>query len=308
MIKRYAILALLSATVFNLYSCKNNSPKKLDGGLEYTIIKDEAGTRTPKVGDLVEMHIKLKTDDSLLADSRKENNGKPVQLMLQESQIKGDWTHALKFLSVGDSAVISMSVDSLKATMKKNGGVLPPFFEKRKRIIYEVKLVSIKSEEEMRKEQETAAAKQKIEDEKLLQGYFAQNKLSPVKTASGLYYIMEKEGTGSTPTPGQQVTVNYTGRTLDGTVFDSNQDEKFQHKQPFPFTIGRGQVITGWDEGVALMKKGGKAKMFIPSTLAYGQNSPSPQIAPNSILVFDVEVLKIEDAKPEPQQQMPPVQ
>ncbi len=307
MIKRYATLALLSATFFNLYSCKNNSAKKLEGGLEYTIVKDEAGTRTPKLGDMVEMHIKLKVDDSLLADSRKENSGKPVQLMIQDSQIKGDWTHALKFLSVGDSAVISMTVDSLKAAMKKNGGVLPPFFEKRKKLIYEVKLVSIKSEDEMHKEQETSAAKQKVEDEKMLQGYFAQNKLSPIKTASGLYYIMEKEGTGNTPTPGQQVTVNYTGRTLDGTAFDSNQDEKFNHKQPFPFTIGRGQVITGWDEGVALMKKGGKAKLFIPSTLAYGQNSPSPQIAPNSILVFDVEVLKIEEGKA-PQQQMPPVQ
>jgi FKBP-type peptidyl-prolyl cis-trans isomerase len=307
MIKRYATLTLFSAVLINLYSCKSgSSAKKLEGGLEYTIVKDSAGTNTAKTGDLVEMHIKLKADDSLLADSRKENNGNPVQLMCQESQIKGDWTHALKFLSPGDSAVISMSVDSLRAAMKKNGGVLPPFFEKRKKIIYEVKVVSIKSEQEMRKEQETKAATQKTIDEKILQDYFTQNKLAPTKTASGLYYTIEKEGTGNTPKPGQEVTVNYTGRTLDGKVFDSNLDTNFHHKQPFPFTIGMGQVITGWDEGVALMKKGGKAKMFIPSTLAYGQNSPSPAIAPNSILVFDVEVLKIEDAKA-PAQQMPPV-
>lgn len=306
MIKRIIPIALLSAVFFNLTACNGGKSKKLQGGLEYTIIKDEKGDKKPAVGDVVELHIRLKADDSLLADSRKENHGNPVPLMVQPSQFKGDWTNALPYLTVGDSAVITMSIDSLRKEMDKKGGVLPPFFEKRKKVIYEVKIVSIKSQEEMKKAQEAAASTQKIADEKLLQDYFVKNNLTPTKTASGLYYIMENAGSGAAIMPGQTVTVNYTGRTMDGNVFDSNMDEKFQHKQPFPFVIGQGQVIPGWDEGVALMKKGGKAKLFIPSTLAYGQNSPSPAIAPNSILIFDVEVLKVEETKAD--QQMPQVQ
>jgi FKBP-type peptidyl-prolyl cis-trans isomerase FkpA len=126
-----------------------------------------------------------------------------------------------------------------------------------------------------------------------LQEYFAKNNLQPQKTTSGLYYIIEKTGSGPKPTQGQVVTVNYTGKTLDGNTFDSNVDPQFKHVAPFEFQAGSGQVIPGWDEGIMLLNKGSKAKFFIPSTLAYGPQSPGPGIEPNSILMFDVEVTNI---------------
>jgi FKBP-type peptidyl-prolyl cis-trans isomerase len=89
--------------------------------------------------------------------------------------------------------------------------------------------------------------------------------------------------------------MNYTGMTLAGAKFDSNVDPQFNHVQPFWFNLGMGQVIKGWDEGIALMPKGSKGTLYIPSTLAYGAQSPSPLIPANSVLVFDVEVV---DAKP----------
>ena len=92
----------------------------------------------------------------------------------------------------------------------------------------------------------------------------------------------------------QQVTVNYTGRTLDGNVFDSNTDPKFNHVQPFQFILGAGHVIKGWDEGLTYFNKGATGTLFIPSGLAYGERSPSPQIPPYSILIFDVEMLNVE--------------
>ena len=88
---------------------------------------------------------------------------------------------------------------------------------------------------------------------------------------------------------GQTVTVHYTGWLTNGTKFDSSVDRG----QPFQFAIGQGQVIKGWDEGVASMKIGGKRKLIIPPNLAYGANPPTPKIPPNSTLVFEVQLLGV---------------
>lgn len=306
MIKRIIPIALIGAAIFSLNACKNGGGeyKKTEGGLEYKIVKDEPGDKHAAIGDIVEMHIKMKADDSLLADSRVENMGKPVQIQLQQSPIKSDWTNGISLLTEGDSAIFRMSIDTLRAALK--GQPLPPFMEKRKFLTYEVKLVSIKSQKQMQEEQEKHAAEQNSIDDKLLQDYFAKNNLKPSKTASGLYYTIEKEGSGESPKPGQQVTVNYTGRTLDGNMFDSNTDPSKGHVEPFTFMLGQHQVIEGWDEGIALMKKGAKAKLYIPSSLAYGPAGRQPSIPADAILMFDVEVLKFADAAAQPQMQGQP--
>lgn len=295
MIKKLVPFALLSAALVNLNACKSGDGefKKLDSGLEYKIVKDAPGDKKPAIGDILEMHIKFKVDDSLLADSRADNNNQPVQIMLQPSPIKGDWTNGLPYLTEGDSAVFRMSVDSLKNSLQ--GQMLPPFMENKKTLTYEIVLVSVKSQQEFQEEQDKLAEAQNEIDDKLMQEYFQTNNLTPSKTSSGVYYIMMKEGSGKTAEPGQRVTVNYSGWTLDGNMFDSNTDPSKGHVEPFTFTLGRGEVIPGWDEGVALLKKGGKAKLFIPSSLAYGPMGRKPQIPENAILMFEVEVLKIED-------------
>ena len=121
-----------------------------------------------------------------------------------------------------------------------------------------------------------------------------ENNIKPQSTPSGLYYVITKQGAGNNAKPEQYVYVNYTGHLLNGTVFDSNIDPKFNHVQPFWFNLGVGQVIKGWDEGIGLMPKGSKGTLYIPSGLAYGAQSPSPLIPANSVLIFDVEVV---DAK-----------
>ncbi len=110
------------------------------------------------------------------------------------------------------------------------------------------------------------------------------------KTDSGLQYIVMEEGTGDQAVSGKKVKVHYTGKLEDGTEFDSS----IKRGQPIEFTLGVGQVIKGWDEGIALMKVGGKTQMIIPPELGYGAAGAGSVIPPNAVLIFDVELVEVE--------------
>jgi peptidylprolyl isomerase len=108
------------------------------------------------------------------------------------------------------------------------------------------------------------------------------------RSPSGLYTQDQVVGTGLEATNGRVATVHYSGWLADGTLFDTSRD----NNQPFAFTLGKGQVILGWDEGVAGMKVGGQRRLVIPSALGYGETG-SYTIPPNAVLVFDVELLSL---------------
>ncbi|MBM4425729.1 MAG: FKBP-type peptidyl-prolyl cis-trans isomerase [Chloroflexi bacterium] len=110
-----------------------------------------------------------------------------------------------------------------------------------------------------------------------------------MKTASGLEYIEVEAGSGTQAEAGKTVSVHYTGKFQDGRVFDSS----IPRGEPITFKLGAGNVIKGWDEGIALMKVGGKAQLIIPPALAYGERGAGGVIPPNATLVFDVELVSV---------------
>jgi len=130
------------------------------------------------------------------------------------------------------------------------------------------------------------------EDRKKATEKAAQEALSKLttgmeKTASGLFYKITKAGEGAQPEKGAEVTVHYKGTLVDGTVFDSS----YQRKEPIKFSVGVGQVIPGWDEGILLLNKGAAARFVIPSQLAYGAQGAGGVIPPHATLVFEVELV-----------------
>jgi peptidyl-prolyl cis-trans isomerase A (cyclophilin A) len=126
-----------------------------------------------------------------------------------------------------------------------------------------------------------AKAKAEAEMEKLAAGF--------QKTTSGLRYQFIQKGEGAQAQKGKKVSVHYKGQLPNGNVFDSS----YNRKQPIEFTLGVGQVIEGWDEGIALLKVGDKARFVIPSDLAYGSSGAGGVIPPNATLIFDVELMAV---------------
>jgi FKBP-type peptidyl-prolyl cis-trans isomerase len=178
------------------------------------------------------------------------------------------------------------------------GNIVPPYAT----IVYDVEIVDVQTKADYEKEQAETKKKEaekkesaKKDESILRQKYLKDNKITVQPTADGLYYIEKAKGTGAQAAPGKKVKVQYTGTLLDGKKFDSSRDRK----EPYEFTLGKGQVIPGWDEGIAMMKKGGMATLIVPSTLGYGDRDMG-QIPPYSTLVFDIELLDVQDAAPAP--------
>jgi FKBP-type peptidyl-prolyl cis-trans isomerase FkpA len=265
---------------------------KSPDGLDYKIVTKGSGTRTPQPGDIGEMNIKFSIGDTVMINSYEMNNHEPVVQQFQAPAMKGDLMEGLMKMKAGDSMVFRMLMDTLAARAHQPK---PSWTKPGDYATWEIKLVSVKTKAEAEAESAKKEGAQVAIDDKILQEFFKKKKITNVKKMpSGIYYTVSKPGAGPAPKEGQKVSVNYTGENLKGEKFDSNVDPSFGHVEPFSFALGKRNVIKGWDEAVAIMKKGMKARFYIPSPLAYGANGPSPKIGPNEILIFDIELLSFQ--------------
>lgn len=256
-------------------------------GLEYLFVVDQPGVNA-KAGDIVSVNVIFMLGDTTLINTRQVYNGKPETMELKNPSFPGELTEGIMMMSVGDSAHFRMPITMLE---QKTGMTKPAYVTADQYASWKIKLENIETKEqfEQRKKLEQASLIGIQNDE--IETLLKSKKLKYTKTSSGAYVVMHKDGTGSLPTEGKEVFVNYTGKLMNGTAFDSNVDPKFNHVEPLSFPLGKGRVIKGWDEGVATMKKGSKATLYIPAHLAYGERSPSPLIPANSILIFDIDLL-----------------
>jgi peptidylprolyl isomerase len=228
-----------------------------ESGLQYEIIQEGSGQQA-KSGDLVEVHYTGTLKDGTKFDSSVDR-GQPFSFPLGQGRVIPGWDEGIALLKVGTKA--KLYIPSNLGYGARAAGKIPANSD----LIFEVELLDIK--------------------EPVTQ--WDVSSLKAKTTQSGLKYYMLEERGGDKPTAGQTVFVHYTGFLEDGTKFDSS----VERGQPISFPLGQGQVIKGWDEGIALLSKGEKAKFVIPSSLGYGEKGAGGVIPPNATLHFDVELV-----------------
>lgn len=315
-----SILFLTAATLLVAASCQNF--KKGEGGLEYKIVKD-AGAEKAVAGDLLSVDMTLTSDrkdgdgkDSLLNSTY--DMGLPQIINIAPDSLPGmypgDYNSMFKFLGEGDSAVFRLNLDTMAA---RSGQPKPPIADKYVTFTVKVRKHFKKGEltdsalyAEVDKYFQGELETMKNAEEGKISNYIASNKLEPTKSATGLQYVIEEQGSAEKPAIGDTVVVNYTGQLTNGVHFDTTdealaKDKKIHNPmrtyEPIRFSLGNDPVIQGWTEGLQLLGKGGKAKLIIPSTLGYGETPAGNKIPPYSPLIFDVELVDIIKAT-EPQE------
>ena len=273
--------ALLIGAMLITSCSKYSGYKEADSGLYYKFISESGDTAKPRLNDILDVVMSYGTKDSTLMPA----NG-VIQIQLMKPMFKGDIYEGFAMMHKGDSASFIISADSFFTKIAR--APRPKFIDSSSVLYFNVKLKDFMSLEQLMKKRQEENAKLEQEEMTKLDAYLKANNITAQPTASGIYFIEVQKGKGPKAMTGQKVSVHYTGTLLDGKKFDSSYDRK----EPISFALGTGAVIKGWDEAISMMSKGGKAKVIIPSKMAYGERAQGP-ITAFSTLVFDVELVDI---------------
>lgn len=283
--KKLFLLTLILGVFFT--SCKNDN-NQISGyentptGLYYKFYEENQGD-TPETMELLDVVLSCVINDTVVIIP--ENR---MILQMMEPMFAGDIFEGVKMMHKGDSASFIVRTDSTFYTLLRSP--MPSEFSVDDIMKFNIRLNDFYPESEFAAKQieymkntfvdETLAAEREIDE------YLKNNGIKTITTSTGLKYVKIKEGNGEKPQVGTMVKVHYTGKLLDGTVFDSS----VTRNEPFQFVLGVGQVIPGWDEGLQLMSKGEEAVLYIPYYLAYGNTGSGP-IPPFATLIFEVEMI-----------------
>lgn len=287
-------LLILPVLLLMIISCGSNDFKQTDTGLTYKFHKENKGPKAV-IDNIVKVEMAFRyPEDSVFM--RNLGHDTSVYLSVQPSEYEGDIHEGMRMLALGDSVTFKIDASQF-FTVTMRSPMVPDFIASGDSIYIDMMVLEIfneeqfqeyqqKKREELIKDAEVAAH----QEEGLREKYLLDNNITTQPEESGLIIIVEQKGNGPIPKPDQTVTVHYTGMLLDGSVFDSS----VERGNPFRFTLGKGQVIRGWDEGFSKLNIGSKARLIIPSHLAYGDQARGAIITPFSTLIFDVELIAAE--------------
>lgn len=261
----------------NVFGNEKDDFKVAPNGVKYKAIVANPNGRQVMGNDIITFTSALFLNDSLV-----QENTTPIPMMVMQPQREGDLFDAILLMREGETTAFAFTP---KVYI---GDQLPPFIKETDVINMTISIVKTQTMEEFEADQAIAAEKLIAEEKVILRQYMKDNGIKGIETESGMFIAVTKKGTGEQPQPGSEVSVHYTGKLLNGEVFDSSVGRG----TPIRFKVGVGQVIRGWDEGILTMKVGEKAIFLIPSPLAYGERDMG-EIPSNSPLIFEVELMEI---------------
>jgi FKBP-type peptidyl-prolyl cis-trans isomerase len=275
----FIIITLIGAAL--LGACGKKS-KTTANGIEYTIFTNITEGEPASEEDILvsNLSISVNSNDSLLFETFTQNG---LQYLPANEPV---FKEVFTLLRKGDSVLFVIPADTFFQNIY--GVPTPNWLTAGEKIKLIIKVEDVLTQEQLESKNKEEMELMKQEDQAELDT-FVSTLQNVQKTASGLMYVVVKDGNKTKkPKKGDTVSMLYTGYFTSGEIFDENQNAE----EPFNFSVGLGQVIQGWDEGVLLMNEGAKYKFIIPWNLAYGERGSGP-IKPYSSLVFDVELLKI---------------
>jgi FKBP-type peptidyl-prolyl cis-trans isomerase FkpA len=285
------ILVFAFAGAF-ITACNKTTYRKTKGGMPYQVYRGD-DTTAIKPGNYIKVSFTRKIKDSVYFSTA---GTLPVYIQVPAEPQPYDISELWTSLRVGDSVVANQVIDTF---MKRNPGQIPPQFKKGDKITYYLKILGVFENDSLARadyEKNNNAWLQK--EITTIEQFLASKNIQAQKTPSGAFVQIINPGTGNLIDSGKYVTVNYTGTSWSGKKFDSNIDSSFGHVGPMPFIVGTGGMIKGFDEAAKFLRKGAKARIYIPSVLGYAGQPGSPNIKPYENLIFDVEVLDVQDKAP----------
>ncbi len=298
----FAIVAMTCAVLFT--ACNNNNFKKTDNGLLYKFETTVADGEQPNMGDLLVGELILRLENDTLFS----NVGHPDRIfqVAETPMFKGDIQEGLLMMHEGDKAIFKIPADSIANFMQPNQ--MPQGYQagKGQYFYYEITLNDIVTKDELAQEQANfmqEMEQRKSEEPAAIQKYLADNHITAKPTQSGLYVIVKKKGTGAKVATGKKVAIDYTGRILDGTIFDSSREAdakasgnhmEGREYMPLEYVVGAQSLIKGWEEGIMGQPAGTELTLIIPSELAYGARGASQTIPPYTPLTFDLTIVSVE--------------
>ncbi|MEL7003167.1 MAG: FKBP-type peptidyl-prolyl cis-trans isomerase [Bacteroidota bacterium] len=300
---RSIVLALMMAIAFT--ACNNSNEVTTPSGLSFNYINKGEGEAVAD-GQFLILNM-VYTDDKDSAWLNTPESGIPIPVMKQDSIWKiqgGKIEQVFGLLKKEDSVNFTISVvDFFKGIP---GGAIPPGVDSTGNFNFVIGVEDVIDQDGIMAWQQAMMSKQSeiqlIKDLEIIDKYLSENNIEAEKTESGLRYVVKEEGTGEKPANGDSVRVDYAGQLLEGPYFDTSNKQLAEEQgmfnpgrtyEPYPLKLGIGSVIKGWDEGLTYLNEGSKATLYIPSSLGYGPRGAGGQIGPNSILVFDVELVEI---------------
>lgn len=271
--------------------------KQTDEGLYYRFEQQCKDSLQVQEGDVLVGEMTIRLDSTVL----RSNVGRTERLMPAIPMYDGVLHEGLLMMHKGDRAIFAIEADSMAKFMQPNQ--MPPMYEQGKgmKFYYEVNLQDIVTREEFAEEQanyQKEMEQARAEEPELIAAYVKEHGVKAQPNAKGLYVIVNKKGNGPTVAVGREVTISYTGRLLDGTIFDSSNETdcaaaSMPCHEPLTYVVGQMSLIPGWEEGVMGQPAGSKLQLIIPSAMGYGPQGAGQQIPPYSPLVFDIEILSV---------------
>ncbi|MFH2142198.1 MAG: FKBP-type peptidyl-prolyl cis-trans isomerase [Bacteroidota bacterium] len=286
---RYLIPIISGLFLLFITSCSDDFTEH-ESGLKYIFFKENTNSIKPKQDDVLVLQMYYKTEkDSILFDTR-EIQGQFRMQMKEPSHNGGCIEDAFELMHVGDSARFLIDAENFYLYTRKID--VPSFIRPGELLSFDIKLVEIFNINDWQGEKNKIHEVNEETEAEFLKSYLSSTSTKTEPLESGLYYIELEKGKGKNPATGDLVEINYLGYFTDGQPFDNS----YETGKPYAFRVGINEVIKGMDEGVMLMKEGGKYRLIVPSKLGYGSNEYGP-IPPYSTLIFEIELLSVKSYK-----------